>query len=33
VRLRPEFAHAGGDATAGLDVEARRALLAFLVLL
>lgn len=33
VRLRPDFAHAGGDATAGLDAEARRALLAFLVLL
>ncbi len=33
LRLRPDFAHAGGDATAGLDAEARRALLAFLVLL
>jgi len=33
VRLRPDFAHAGGDAAAGLDAEARRALLAFLVLL
>jgi hypothetical protein len=33
VRLRPDFAHAGGDAGSGLDADARRALHAFLVLL